>query len=102
MQVVIDIDEDTYKDIKRGKIYTSVRDVPQESVVAIANGKPLHKGHGNLVDISELMDMLCLEDNAYNRDNNVAELITLEEIDRLDVIIPADKAESEESDNNDA
>lgn len=41
MQIVIDIDEDTYKDIKRGKIYTSVRDVPQESVVAIANGTPM-------------------------------------------------------------
>lgn len=57
----------------------------------VRRGVLLPRGHGDIVDISELMDMLCLEDNAYNRDNNVAELITLEDIDRLDVIIPADK-----------
>lgn len=43
MKLVIEIDEDTYKDIKKGKVYSSVRDVPQESVVAIANGKPLNE-----------------------------------------------------------
>jgi len=41
MQIVIDIDEDTYNDIKKGKIYSSFRDVPLESVNAIANGTPL-------------------------------------------------------------
>ena len=50
MQIVIEIDEETYKDIKRGKIYSSYRDVPQESVVAIANGTPLPKGHGRLIE----------------------------------------------------
>jgi hypothetical protein len=54
MQVVIDIDEDTYKDIKKGKVYSSIRDVPQESVLAIANGTPLPKGHGNLIDKKEV------------------------------------------------
>ena len=38
---VIDIDDETYADIKAGKIYSSIRDVPQESVVAIANATPL-------------------------------------------------------------
>lgn len=60
MQIVINIDEDTYKDIKRGKIYTSVRDVPQESVVAIANGTPIPKHHG-------LIDRLELSDHIKNR-----------------------------------
>ena len=41
MQIVINIDEDTYNDIKKGKIYSSFRDVPLESVNAIANGTPL-------------------------------------------------------------
>ena len=54
MQIVIEIDEETYKDIKRGKIYSSYRDVPQESVVAIANGTPLPEGHGRLIDADAL------------------------------------------------
>ena len=43
IELVIRIDEDTYKDIKKGKVYSSIRDVPQESVLAIANGTPLPK-----------------------------------------------------------
>lgn len=41
VKLIIEIDENTYKDIKNGKVYSSVRDVPQESVLAIANGTPL-------------------------------------------------------------
>lgn len=55
MQIVINIDEETYNDIKQGKIYRSYRDVPQESVVAIANGIVLPKGHGDLIDRKELL-----------------------------------------------
>jgi len=43
MQIVIKIDDETYNDIKKGKIYSSFRDVPLESVNAIANGIPLDK-----------------------------------------------------------
>lgn len=43
MKLIIDIDEDTYKDIKKGKVYSSMRDVPQESVLAIANGISLEQ-----------------------------------------------------------
>jgi hypothetical protein len=57
MQIVIDIDENTYKDIKKGKVYSSIRDVPQESVLAIANGTPLPKGHGDLIDRRELLKL---------------------------------------------
>lgn len=41
VKLIIEIDEYTYKDIKRGKVYSSMRDVPQESVFAIAHGTPL-------------------------------------------------------------
>ena len=47
MQIVIDIDAETYKDIKKGTI--SFRDIPLESVNAIANGVPLPKGHKRLI-----------------------------------------------------
>ena len=42
MELVINIDDETYNDIKKGKIYSSFRDVPLESVNAIANGTPLN------------------------------------------------------------
>ena len=51
---MIKIDEDTYKDIKNGKVYSSIRDVPQESVLAIANGTVLPKGHGRLIDANAI------------------------------------------------
>ena len=41
MKLLVNIDDDTYYDIKAGKIYTSVRDVPLEAVLAIANGTPI-------------------------------------------------------------
>lgn len=49
IELVIKIDEETYKDVKKGKIYSSIRDVPQESVLAIANGIQLPKGHKRLI-----------------------------------------------------
>ena len=55
MKIVIDIDEETYKDIKKSKIYSSMRDVPQESVLAIANGTPLPEHHGRLIDADETL-----------------------------------------------
>lgn len=98
MQIVIKIPEgfiDKMNSIKddRELSWAQLLTVYRGFHAMLQNGTPLPKGHGNLVDISELMDMLCLEDNAYNRDNNVAEPITLEDMDRLDVIIPADKEE---------
>lgn len=58
MQIVIEIDEETYKDIKKGKVYSSIRDVPQESVLAIANGTPLPEGHGRLIDADKTYKLL--------------------------------------------
>ena len=58
MKILIDIDEDTYNDIKKGKIYSSFRDVPLESVNAIANGVPLSKRHGRLIDADAFIKTL--------------------------------------------
>lgn len=57
------------------------------------NGKALPKGHGRLINVNDLLDVINLEDNNYNRDENVGEIITLEDIDRIPTIIEADKGE---------
>ena len=63
MKLVIEIDDKTYADIKKGKIYSSIRDVPQESIVAIANGTPLPQKHGRLIDADDtektMLDVMC-------------------------------------------
>ena len=57
MQVVINIYEDTYKDIiENGFIY----DEDNEEVAhAIKNGTPLPKGHGRLIDADEYLRKIC-------------------------------------------
>jgi hypothetical protein len=58
--------------------------------IAIAKGTPLPKGHGRLIDESDLLNKIELEDNDSNREDNVGEIITLEDIDFIPTIIPAD------------
>ena len=82
MQILIDIDEDTYNDIKKGKIYSSFRDVPLESVNAIANGTPLDDLRA---EISKLQTYKCFEDTE--------KLVALDEVLQ---IIDKYKAESED------
>ena len=82
IELAIKIDEDTYKDIKKGKVYSSVRDVPLESVLAIANGTPLPKGHGRLVDL----DQMCEE----YWDGNYMEIHS-DDFDNIKTIIEADR-----------
>lgn len=90
MQIVINIDEETYNDIKKGKIYSSFRDVPLESVNAIANGTLLPKGHGKLGDLDALRE----EISSWGM-NDYEPLDFIDAIDWADTIIEADK-ESEE------
>lgn len=95
MQIVIKIDDRAWMDEK------SIREVAFEYEKgcgfdrAIREGLRqaivLPKGHGRIGDIDELMDIIGLEDNEENRENNLAELITLEDIDRLNVLIEADE-----------
>ena len=52
MQIVIDIPEEEYKDIKYfGTIVDESRDYIASSIL---NGIPLPKGHGRLIDVDEL------------------------------------------------
>ena len=88
MQILIEIDEEIYNDIKQGKIYKSYHDVPQESVVAIANGTPLPKGHGDLIDRDDLLaDSYCIDDWSGN-EVNIVDVMTVK---MADAIIEADK-----------
>lgn len=89
MQIVIDIPEEIYEEIKTTKsIYRTGAKVLCNAIV---NGTPLPKGHGRLIDVNDLLDDISLEDNDYNRDVNTGEIITLENIDRIPTIIEADK-----------
>jgi hypothetical protein len=91
MQVVIDIDEDTYKDIKKGEVYSSIRDVPQESVLAIANGTPLPKGHGRLIDADRLTKAKRMWYRLKNGDVACPEI----DIENAPTIIEADRSEED-------
>lgn len=58
---------------------------------AIANGTPLPKGHDKLIDVKDLLEEICLEDTKENRKLNLGEIITLEDIDRIEPVIEADE-----------
>lgn len=95
MQIVIDIPEGNYKAICETKNVWE-REPKQIIYLAIANGMPLPKGHGRLIDVNDLLDRIGLEDNDRNRADNVGEIITLEDFDFTPTIIEADVEESEE------
>ena len=87
MRLVIDIDDKTYADIKKGIIYSSIRDVPQESVVAIANGIPLPKGHGRLIDVDKLKPQITY----FGISDTPVEVVKCSTIKNAPTIIKADK-----------
>jgi len=86
MQIVIDISEEMYEDLK----YLNVHGFTTAVEEAVANGTPLPKGHGRLIDVNDILDRIGLEDNDANREENVGEIITLEDFDYIPTIIPAD------------
>jgi hypothetical protein len=93
MQIVIDISEEMYEELK----YLNVHGFTTAAEEAIANGIPLPEGHGKLFDVNDLLDRIGLEDNESNRDENVGEIVTLEDFDYIPTIIPADtESEGEE------
>lgn len=51
-QIVIDIDDEVYKEIKEGLYDKNVR----KMAIAIGNGTPLPKGHGNLKDVDSIFN----------------------------------------------
>ena len=86
MQIVIEIHNQIYENAKNDLLCGA-------GIItnAIKNGTPLPEHHGRLIDVNELLDDIGLEDNDENRDCNVGEIITLENIDRISTIIPATK-----------
>ena len=93
MQIVIDISEEMYEELK----YLNVHGFTTAVEEAVANGTPLPKGHGKLFDVNDILDRIGLEDNDANREENVGEIITLEDFDYIPTIIPADtESEGEE------
>lgn len=92
IELVIKLDEAYYEGcVKHRLLETSIMHI----IDAISNGTPLPKGHGDLIDVNDLLDRIGLEDNDSNREENVGEIITLEDFDFIPTIIEAD-AESEE------
>lgn len=83
MQVVIDIPEDFYYKAKRGffELY-DIREVRD----AIANGIPLPKGHGRLVDAEEF-------EKKFKRSYNTA----LTVLRSVKTMIPTDKENTDAS-----
>ena len=93
MQIVIDIPESILNTIQADEMIS--REQLAVLQMHILNGTPLPKGHGRLIDESDLLDRIGLEDNDSNREDNVGEIITLEDFDFIPTIIEAD-TESEE------
>ena len=91
MQIVIDIPEIVYDWFDNG---FPDEDDAEKLWQIIKNGTPLPKGHGDLIDVKDLLEQIELEDTDENREENVGQIITLEDIDRITPII---EAESEES-----
>ena len=88
MQIVIDIPEDRLNSIKQFGIKQNEVYMLEKALI---NSTSLPKGHGRLIDVNDLLDDIGLKDCDENRDCNVGEIITLENVDRIPTIIEADK-----------
>lgn len=93
MQIVINIPE---KLACEGFERSFTEEEKNVLIKAIGNGTPLPKGHGKLIDVNDLLEEICLEDTKENRKLNLGEIITLEDIDRIEPIIEADTTEGSE------
>lgn len=87
MQIVIEVDDKRYKDILRiSTVQLKGRTPTLEQV--IANGTPLPKGHGRLIDADDLIQKLSVVSSRPVK----SQLYILRE---APTIIEADKAENE-------
>lgn len=79
MQIVIDICEYNYKSILKGK----EADMDETEVIdAVKNGVVLPKGHGDLVDLKEVIDAFW--------DGNFMEIYE-DDLAKINVVVKADK-----------
>lgn len=89
MKIVIEIDDARFKDIRRIACVQLENYHFKTVEQIIANGTPLPKGHGRLIDADALN---------FNADYNEP-LISKRDFDFAPTIIEADKAESEVEDD---
>lgn len=92
MKIVINIPDEIYKRCRNYSLQCGQAEILEG---AVAQGTPLPKGHGRLIDADYLLDRIGLDDNDENREENVGEVITLEDFDFTPTIIEADKEEEE-------
>lgn len=93
MQIVIDIDEEIYNHMKERFMYGYADTELDKVGLAVRNGTPLQKGHGDLVDRG-------MQDDVIIRLNKDDWQITMGEYKRFDrilfefpVVIPAERGE---------
>jgi hypothetical protein len=96
MKLIIDISNKTYEIIKNMLYFCdsqrSGKGITKEILTAIKQGTTLPKGHGDLIDRDELLaDSYPIDDWSGN-EVNIVDVMTIK---MADVIIEADKAESE-------
>lgn len=83
MQIVIDLPDDVYSVIVKQYRKDKELQTRDNLYKAIANGTPLPKGHGRLVDISEVLIKLM---QFYDGDKTIGQCL-----DEVNTIIEADK-----------
>lgn len=91
MRIVIDIPDKQYELIKKSDYNAFSVMVSKECMMyAIKTGTPLPKGHGRLIDESDIE--WAKFKSKYSEDD---ELVNWEDIEDAPTIIPADREESE-------
>ena len=90
MQIVIDIDENVYTRLFDNGIedYAIINDDLFAIAKSIRNGTPLTKGHGDLIDVSNLLTVTDIRE-----DGSEFTYVPYSEIEDAPTIIEADKEE---------
>ena len=88
MQIIIDIPKEIYDYIHNEHIAMKVCD-SHKVTKAIANGTPLPKGHGRLVD-ADYLDVNTIMTDDYSG-NQILDVILKEDLDSAETIVKADK-----------
>jgi len=84
MQIVVDISEEDYERLKEYK-KAPFDSLTSRAYEAIANGKPLSKGHGDLIDKSDLVTTTDIR-----ADGSEFTYVSYSEIDNVPTIIEAE------------
>ena len=82
MQIVINIPNSTFTDLKKKQNRTEVD-------VAVLNGTILPKGHGRLIDVDDL-DITTITTDDYSG-NEVLDIVLKEDVDNASTLVEADK-----------